>query len=79
MSEHTPVFGDIVDSTSPLQQEQLDRRQYGASTVSYQGSPAVYKGGDVVYLPYEINERSTMEAVGLAWAAYAEGIQPELQ
>jgi hypothetical protein len=73
----TPNFGDVVDSSSPATQEQLDRRQYGFSTVSYEGSPTVYKGGDVVYLPYESNEPSSMEAVGLAWAAYAEGILPD--
>jgi hypothetical protein len=28
-------------------------------------------------LPYEANELSSMESLGLAWAAYAEGILPE--
>lgn len=73
---NTPGFGDIVDSTTPANKEQLDRRQYGFSTISYDGSPTVYKPGDVVYLPYDITEKSTMEAIGLAWAAYAEGITP---
>lgn len=71
---NTPGFGDIVDSSTPASKEQLEKRQYGFSTISYDGSPTVYKGGDVVYLPYETTEKSTMEAVGLAWAAYAEGI-----
>lgn len=71
---NTPNFGDVVDSTSPASQEQLAKRQYGFSNISYDGSPTVYKGGDVVYLPYETTEKSTMEAIGLAWAAYAEGI-----
>lgn len=73
---NTPGFGDIVDSTTPANKKQLDRRQYGFSTISYDGSPTVYKPGDVVYLPYDITEKSTMEAIGLAWAAYAEGITP---
>jgi hypothetical protein len=73
----TPGFGDVVDSSSPQTSQQLDKRQYGFSTVSYEGSPTVYKGGDVVYLPYETTETSTMEAIGLAWAAYAEGIPPQ--
>lgn len=73
---NAPGFGDIVDSTTPANKEQLDRRQYGFSTISYDGSPTVYKPGDVVYLPYDITEKSTMEAIGLAWAAYAEGITP---
>lgn len=71
---NTPNFGDVVDSSTPATQKQLDKRQYGFSTISYEGSPTVYKGGDVVHLPYETTEKSTMEAVGLAWAAYAEGI-----
>lgn len=70
----TPGFGDIVDSTTPASEEQAARRQYGFSTVSYDGSPTVYKAGDVVHLPYELDEKSSMEAVGLAWAAFAEGI-----
>lgn len=71
-----PRFGDVVDTTRPANQEELDRRKYGFSTVSYDGSPTVYKAGDVVHLPYEQTEKSGMEAVGLAWAAYAEGIPP---
>jgi hypothetical protein len=72
--EHELGFGDVVESTTPSSAEQTQRRQYGRSTVYYEGSPTVYKAGDVVHLPYEQNEKSTMEAVGLAWAAYASGI-----
>lgn len=75
----TPNFGDVVDTTTPASQEQSDRRQYGFSTVSYDGSPTVYKAGDVVHLPYETTEVSSMEAVGLAWAAYASGITPAIE
>lgn len=71
---NTPGFGDVVDSARAASKEQLERRQYGFSTISYEGSPTVYKAGDVVYLPYETDEKSTMEAIGLAWAAYAENI-----
>ena len=74
---NTPGFGDVVDSSKAATEEQLTRRQYGFSSVYYDGSPTVYKPGDVVNLPYETNEYSSMEAVGLAWAAYAEGIPPE--
>lgn len=74
---NTPGFGDVVESTTPASEEQSARRQYGFSPISYDGSPTVYKGGDVVHLPYENDEKSTMEAVGLAWAAYAEGIQAQ--
>jgi hypothetical protein len=74
---NTPGFGDVVDSTKAPSEEQLTRRQYGFSSVYYDGSPTVYKTGDVVNLPYEANELSSMESLGLAWAAYAEGILPE--
>lgn len=71
---NTPGFGDVVDSTKPISQQDIDKRRYGFSPISYDGSPTVYKAGDVVYLPYQADETSTMEALGLAWAAYAEGI-----
>lgn len=74
---NTPGFGDVVDTTTPANQEELDRRKYGLSTISYEGSPTVYKPGDVVHLPYDITEKSSMEALGLAWAAFASGIPPE--
>jgi hypothetical protein len=45
--------------------------------VSYEGSPTVYKTGDVVYLPYQITELSSMEAVGLAWEAYSQDLLPQ--
>jgi hypothetical protein len=70
-------FGDVVESTFVLSQRQLETRQAGFSPISYQGVPITYHAGDVVNLPYEATERSTIEAVGLAWAAYAQGIVPE--
>jgi hypothetical protein len=73
----TPGFGDVVDANGAITEQQVENRQYGNSTVSYNGSPTVYKPGDVVHLPYESSETSTMEAIGLAWAAYSEGIPPQ--
>jgi hypothetical protein len=73
---NVPGFGDVVDTNNPASLQQTERRKYGFSPISYEGSPTVYKQGDVVHLPYETTERSGMEALGLAWAAYAEGIPP---
>jgi hypothetical protein len=70
-------FGDVVESTFILSPRQLETRQAGFSPVSYLGVPTTYHAGDVVNLPYTPSERSTIEAVGLAWAAYAQGILPE--
>lgn len=77
MTDANINFGDVVDSTKPASQAELDRRQYGFSEVSYEGSPTVYKTGDVVYLPYQITELSSMEAVGLAWEAYSQDLLPQ--
>lgn len=70
-------FGDVVASNFVYSREQLDTRIYGESTISFSGSPTVYHVGDVVHLPYASGETSTMEAIGLAWAAFASGIGPE--
>jgi hypothetical protein len=70
-------FGDVVDSNFIYSQEQIDQRIYGESTISYSGIPTIYHVGDVVHLPYQSGETSTMEAIGLAWAAFASGIGPE--
>jgi hypothetical protein len=71
-----PNFGDVVDSNFIYSQEQIDSRIYGESAISYEGVPTIYHPGDVVHLPYVSGETSTMEAIGLAWAAYASGITP---
>jgi hypothetical protein len=78
-TEHSQVadFGDVVETKYVLSAEQLNASAFGNSTVYYSGSPIVYAPGDVVNLPYTSGELSTMEAVGLAWAAYASGIEPE--
>ncbi len=70
-------FGDVVSTNFIYSQEQLDERIYGDSEIQYSGVPTVYHAGDVVHLPYQSGELSTMEALGLAWAAFASGIGPE--
>jgi hypothetical protein len=74
MSE--PKFGDVVDTTTLPSPEQQEVRKRGFSPISYEGTPVTYHAGDVVYLPYENNETSTIEAIGLAWAAFASGVGP---
>jgi len=70
-------FGEVVATNVIYSQDQIDRRLYGDSDIKYSGIPTVYHAGDVVHLPYASGETSTMEAVGLAWAAFASGIGPE--
>jgi hypothetical protein len=70
-------FGDIVDGTFFLSPEQIDVRQYGFSPIKASGIPTVYHVGDVVNLPYASGEISPMEAMGLAWGAFASSITPE--
>lgn len=70
-------FGDIVDGTFFLSQEQINVRQYGGSPISASGIPTVYHVGDVVNLPYASGEISPIEAMGLAWGAFASGVTPE--
>ena len=72
-----PEFGDVIDSNFIYSRQQLDERIYGDSQITFSGSPTIYHVGDVVHLPYTSGERSTMEAIGLAWAAFASGITPE--
>lgn len=71
-----PVFGDIVTTNQTLTQEQQEVRRFGNSPISLSGVPTLYHAGDVVHLPYQSNETSTIQAIGLAWAAYASGIAP---
>lgn len=69
-------FGDVVETKYVLSENQLETSAFGNSTVFYSGNPIVYSPGDVVNLPYTSGELSTLEAVGLAWAAYSSGIEP---
>lgn len=70
-------FNEIVDGTFVLSKEQIAIRKYGFSPIKASGTPTVYHPGDVVNLPYTTGEISTIEAVGLAWNAFASGISPE--
>lgn len=70
-------FGYIVDTTFIFSEAQDGRRKYGFSEILYKDRPTVYHAGDVVNLPYRDTELSTMEAVGLAWAATISGVNPE--
>lgn len=72
----TPSFGDVVESTFTYSSEQDNIRKYGFSDIQISGRPTVYHAGDVVHLPFESGEVSTIEAVGLAWGAYVSGIGP---
>lgn len=69
-------FGDITDGTFVLSAEQQDQRKYGFSPIQSSGIPTVYHAGDVVNLPYQSGEVSTVEAIGLAWAAFSSGVTP---
>jgi len=69
-------FGDVVDSNFVYSQKQLDTRVYGESKIFFGDSPTVYHVGDVVHLPYVSGETSTMQAIGLAWAAFVTGTEP---
>ena len=69
-------FGEVIETKYVLSSEQLETSAFGNSPVYYSGSPIVYSPGDVINLPYTSGELSTMEAVGLAWSAYASGIEP---
>jgi hypothetical protein len=70
-------FGDVVDGTFVLSSEQQAIRKYGLSEIKASGIPTVYHGGDVVNLPYSSGEISSIEAIGLAWAAFSSGVAPE--
>ena len=69
-------FGEIIDGTFFLSPEQVETRKYGYSPIKASGIPTVYHAGDVVNLPYASGEVSTMEAIGLAWGAFASGVIP---
>lgn len=70
-------FGEITDGTFILSQEQIDARKYGFSPIKASGIPTVYHPGDVVNLPFESGEVSTIEAIGLAWSSFSSGVVPE--
>lgn len=68
----TVSFGDVVQTTFIDPSE----KKFGNSTISYSGTPTVYRPGDVVNIPYGSGEISTLQAFGAAWAAYTSGIGP---
>lgn len=74
----TPNFGDVVESSFIYSTTQDDVRKYGFSEIQVSGRPTVYHAGDVVHLPYASGELSTIEAIGLAWSGYVNGIGPDL-
>ena len=71
-----PKFGDIVETNFIYSDEQREIRKFGESEVLISGQPATYHAGDVVHLPYATGETSTIEAIGLAWGAFASGVLP---
>tara|TARA_R100001463_G_scaffold52156_2_gene102909 strand:- start:462 stop:692 length:231 start_codon:yes stop_codon:yes gene_type:complete len=71
-----PKFGDVVDSNFIYSNEQRKKRKFGDSDIQVEGNPATYHAGDVVHLPYQAGETSTIEAIGLAWGAFASGVEP---
>lgn len=71
-----PAFGDVVQSNFIYSTEQDDIRKYGFSDIQISGRPTIYHAGDVVHLPFTSGEISTAEAIGLAWGAYASGVEP---
>ena len=71
-----PKFGDIVETNFIYSDEQRQLRKFGESEVLISGQPATYHAGDVVHLPYATGETSTIEAIGLAWGAFASGVLP---
>ena len=71
-----PEFGDIVDTNFIYSDVQRKIRYLGESKIHFNGAPATYHAGDVVHMPYQSSETSTIEAIGLAWAAFASGVTP---
>ena len=71
-----PKFGDVVDSNFIYSSEQRKKTKFGDSDIQVEGNPATYHAGDVVHLPYQAGETSTIEAIGLAWGAFASGVDP---
>lgn len=70
-------FGEIVDGTFVLSEEQVAIRKYGFSPIEASGTPTVYHVGDVIHLPYGSGDVSSIEAIGLAWAAFSSGVTPQ--
>ena len=72
-----PNFGDIVQTQYVQSENQIATRAFGFSDIRASGNiPSVYHAGDIVHLPYASGEVSTIEAMGLAWAAYISGVPP---
>ncbi len=71
-----PNFGDIIETNFVYSEDQRATRKYGDSVVQVSGQPATYHAGDVVHMPYTSSETSTIEALGLAWGAFASGVSP---
>jgi len=73
-----PNFGDIVETNFIYSTEQRAKKKISATVeVQVSGKPLLCNhAGDVVHLPYGSGERSTIEAIGLAWAAFASGVLP---
>ena len=71
-----PKFGDIVDTNFIYSDDQRTVRKFGDSDIQISGNPGTYHAGDVVHLPYQAGETSTIEAIGLAWGAFASGVDP---
>jgi len=72
----SPKFGDVVDSNFIYSEEQRKKRKFGDSEIQVEGNPATYHAGDVVHMPYTAGETSTIEAIGLAWSGFANGVLP---
>jgi hypothetical protein len=70
-------FGNITDTQFVFSEQQDEIRKFGFSRIYYRGRPTVYHAGDTVNVPYKDNELSTIEAMGLAWAAFSSGVTPQ--
>ena len=71
-----PQFGDVIRSAYIPSETQQKKREFGRSPVTISGIQTVYHNGDVVFLPFESGQISTIEAMGLAWAANQSGVGP---
>jgi len=69
-----PKFGDIVETNFIYSERQDAIRTFGKSNISFSGQPAIYHAGDTVHLPYASGEVSTIQAIGLCWAARQSGV-----
>lgn len=70
----TPKFGDIVQTNFIYSERQDDTRKFGKSNVFFGEVPATYHAGDTVHLPYASGDISSIQAVGLCWAARQSGV-----